>query len=243
MYSSYMSMYLQKYEKHIMRILLVEDEERIASAVKKVLELEGYAVDWVADGLKAEQRILMYRNEYDVVILDLMLPGKQGKDICKTVRGDGVSMPILVLTAKDMVDDKVFLLDSGADDYLVKPFAFEELLARLKALLRRPRESLPVELTVGTIVLDTKTRTATSQGKTMKLTAKEYALLEYFMRHPDEVVDRETILDHLWGFDFDSFSNVVDVHLKNLRKKIDRYRGKEVLETVRGMGYRLNSVY
>ncbi len=226
-----------------MRVLLVEDEERIASAVKKVLELEGYAVDWIADGLKAEQRILMYRNEYDVVILDLMLPGRQGKDVCKAVRGDGVSIPILVLTAKDMVDDKVFLLDSGADDYLVKPFAFEELLARLKALLRRPRESLPVELVVGAMTLDTRTKTASSNGKPMRLTAKEYALLEYFMRHPDEVVDRETILDHLWGFDFDSFSNVVDVHLKNLRKKLDPRHGKDILETVRGMGYRLNSSY
>lgn len=223
-----------------MRILLVEDEAKIASAVKKVLETEGYAVDWLDDGTKAHQRILMYRNEYDLVILDLMLPGMSGLDICSSVRNDDVHTPILILTAKDMVNDKVTLLESGADDYLVKPFAFEELLARMKALMRRPQQSLPVELAVGPLRLDAKAGTACMNNKPLRLTTKEYTLLEHFMRHPNEVVSRETIIDHLWGFEFDSFSNVVDVHIKNLRRKIDAKKGKDILETVRGMGYRLN---
>lgn len=224
-----------------MRLLLVEDEAQIAKALVTSLTHEGYAVDWIEEGTKALQRLLMYRNEYDVVILDLMLPGMSGFDICTKARADGVETPILILTAKDMVHDKVSLLETGADDYLVKPFAFEELVARLKALLRRPKEVVSVELTVGPLRLDTKSARAYAHNKQLQLTTKEYTLLEYFMRHPDEVVHRDTIMDHLWSFDFDSFSNVVDVHVKNLRKKIDPVHGKDLLETVRGMGYRLNS--
>ena len=224
-----------------MRILIVEDEAAIAQAVKKMLEHEGFAVDWLSDGNEARQRISLYRKEYDLVILDLMLPGISGYDICRSVREDGVNMPILILTARDLVHDKVSLLDTGADDYLVKPFSFEELFARIKALLRRPKEVLPVALSVGTLMLDTKTRKVSFGKKVLDLTTKEYALLEYLMRHPDEVVDRERIMDHLWGFEFDSFSNVVDVHIKNLRKKLDPKKGRAILETVRGVGYRLNS--
>lgn len=226
---------------YVMRILIVEDEAAIAQAVKKMLEHEGFAVDWIADGNEARQRISLYRKEYDLVLLDLMLPGISGYDICRSVREDGVEMPILILTARDLVHDKVSLLDTGADDYLVKPFSFEELFARIKALLRRPKEVLPVALSVGTITLDTKTRKVSFRKKILELTTKEYALLEYLMRHPDEVIDRERIMDHLWGFEFDSFSNVVDVHIKNLRKKLDPRKGKNILETVRGVGYRLNS--
>ncbi len=224
-----------------MRILIVEDEAAIAQAVKKMLEHEGFAVDWIADGNEARQRISLYRKEYDLVILDLMLPGVSGHDICQSVRNDGVDMPILILTARDLVQDKVSLLNSGADDYLAKPFSFEELFARIKALLRRPKETLPVVLSVGTLSLDTKTRNVSFRKKMLELTTKEYALLEYLMRHPDEVIDRERIMDHLWGFEFDSFSNVVDVHIKNLRKKLDPKKGREILETVRGVGYRLNT--
>lgn len=224
-----------------MRILIVEDESSIAQAIKKMLEHEGFAVDWLSDGNEARLRISMYRKEYDLVILDLMLPGITGYDICKSVRNDGVDVPILILTARDLIDDKVSLLESGADDYLVKPFSFEELFARIKALLRRPKATLSLALTVGDLFLDTKTHKAYFAKKALVLTTKEFALLEYLMRHPDEVVDRERIMDHLWGFDFDSFSNVVDVHIKNLRKKIDARKGKHILETVRGVGYRLNS--
>lgn len=224
-----------------MRILIVEDEAAIAQAIKKMLEHEGFAVDWLSDGTEARQRISLYRKEYDLVILDLMLPGSTGYEICKSVREDGVEMPILVLTARDLVHDKVSLLETGADDYLVKPFSFEELFARIKALLRRPKEALPIALEVGTLTLDTKTRKVSFKKKMLELTTKEYALLEYLMRHPDEVIDRERIMDHLWGFEFDSFSNVVDVHIKNLRKKLDPRKGKNILETVRGVGYRLNS--
>jgi DNA-binding response OmpR family regulator len=225
-----------------MRILIVEDEQQIADAIKKFLEKEGYAVDHLADGFQAQQRILLHRNEYDLIILDLMLPGMPGLEICDHVRSEGISIPILILTARDFLNDKVTLLDSGADDYMVKPFSMRELLSRVKALLRRPKQSLPPVLTYGPIQLDTKSRRAYLGKKRLSLTAKEYALLEYFLRHPDEVLDRERILDHLWGFDFDSFSNIVDVHIKNLRKKLDGRRKQNIIETVHGMGYRLRKL-
>lgn len=221
-----------------MRILLVEDEEKLAKSIQKGLEIEGYAVDYITEGEKAERRIELYREEYDLIILDLMLPDKSGFEICKNARDDGVLTPVLVLTARDAVEDKVKALDAGADDYLVKPFSFEELSARIRALLRRPEESLPVVLRVGDISLDTKKQQVHVNDEEVKLTLKEFALLEYFMRHPGEVLSREDILDHLWGFDFEGFSNVVDVHIKNLRKKIEYGEG-DYLETVQGVGYRL----
>ncbi len=222
-----------------MRILIVEDEEKLALSLKKGLEKEGFAVDYIMDGDAGERRIVISHKDYDLVILDLMLPGKDGFQICRSVREQQINVPILVLTARDATDDKVAALDAGADDYLVKPFSFEELMARVRALLRRPEQALPNELTVRDLKLDTTTRKVTRKGKEISLTLKEFNLLEYLMRNVDQVLTREQILDHLWDFAFDSFSNVVDVHIKNLRKKIDGTHHEKLLETIRGVGYRI----
>ena len=224
-----------------MKLLLVEDEPQIANLVKAGLEREGYAVDWVADGIAGEKRIELYHGEYDLVILDLMLPGKNGIDICKHVRTKGVTIPILVLTAKSYVDDKVSALDSGADDYLTKPFDFKELLSRIRTLLRRPKEQMAMELRCDDIILNPGSRKVSLNGKEIKLTLKEFGILEYLMRHPSKVVTRDDILFSVWDFHFDSFSNVVDVHINHLRKKINRGRKKNFLETIRGVGYRINA--
>ncbi len=224
-----------------MRILIVEDETKLAEALKRGLELKGFAVDWLADSEKARTRILLYRNEYDLILLDLMLPGIDGATICKDARAEGVTTPIIILTARDETDNKIELLNLGADDYIAKPFSFEELVARMTAVLRRPAETLPTTLTVRDIVLDPGRRVVEKDGEAIALTLKEYSLLEFFMRHPDEALSRETIMDHVWSFDFPGFSNVLDVHMKNLRKKLDTYETADPLfETVRGVGYRLN---
>lgn len=222
-----------------MRILIVEDEEKLAQALKKGLEREGYSVDTIADGIAAARRITLNHKDYDVIILDLMLPGKDGFEICREVREQAITTPILILTARDAIEDKVAVLNSGADDYLVKPFLFEEVVARIRALLRRPKEALPNELLVHDLTLDTVTRKVTRKGKEINLTLKEFNLLEYLMRHPGQVLSREKILDHIWDFGFDSFSNIVDVHTKNLRKKIDEPYHEKLLETIRGVGYRI----
>lgn len=224
-----------------MRILIVEDEEKLAKALKRGLEKEGYAVDYILDGATGQRRIELYRKEYDLIILDLMLPQKDGFEICKNVRAQNITVPILVLTARGVIEDKVRALNSGADDYLVKPFSFEELAARIRALLRRPTQSIPPELTARDLVVNVSTRKAHRNGVEIPLTLKEFELLEYFMRHPNQVLNREQIMDHLWGFDFDSFSNVIDVHIKNLRKKIsgENNYNEEILETIRGVGYRI----
>lgn len=232
-----------------MRILIVEDEEQLARALKKGLEKNGYAADYVLDGEIALRRIEMYSKEYDLVILDLLLPKKNGFEVCETARARGITTPILVLTARDMTEDKIAALDKGADDYLQKPFSFEELLARVRALLRRPKAALPLKLRSGELELDEAARKVRKNGREINLTVKEFMLLEYLMRHPNQVLNRGQIADHLYGFDFDSFSNVVDVHLKNLRKKIygenfgQNLAGPNpgVLETVRGVGYRLKA--
>lgn len=223
-----------------MKILLIEDEQKLADAIKRGLESKGYSVDIVSDGKKALMRISLHRNEYDVVILDLMLPSMDGQEICAKIRERDITVPILILTARAEVDTKVQLLLSGADDYLVKPFSFAELSARIQALLRRPTEALPETLTVGDIQLNPGMRQATREGKPMTLTLKEFSLLEYFMRHPNQVVNREDLLNHLWDFNYVGFSNVVDVHIKNLRRKLGE-AGNGVLETVRGVGYRLRA--
>lgn len=224
-----------------MRILVVEDEEKLAQGLKKGLEKQGYAVDLVGDGETAQRRIEMSHTDYDLVILDLMLPKKDGMEVCKEIRAKGINVPILVLTARDALDYKVSALDLGADDYLVKPFSFEELVARVRALLRRPEQSLPTELKVKDLYLNTATRKVSRNGREVPLTLKEFSLLEYLMRHPNQVLSREQIWDHLWDFAADSFSNVVDVHIKNLRKKIDDGTHQKLLETIRGVGYRLKS--
>lgn len=221
-----------------MKVLLVEDEQKLADALSRGLAHEGYTVDIVADGKKALTRISLHRADYDIVILDLMLPSMDGLEICRQVREMNITIPILVLTARAETDTKVQLLLSGADDYLVKPFSFAELVARLKALLRRPTESLPETLKIADIELNPAERRVRRDGKEIPLTLKEFGLLEYFMRHPGVVVNREDLLNHLWDFNYAGFSNVVDVHVKNLRRKLGSDRG-DLLETVRGVGYRL----
>ena len=220
-----------------MRILVVEDAEKLARSLRRGLEAEGYAVDLVFDGLTARRRIIAREEAYDLVVLDVMLPGVDGFTICREVRARGATMPILLLTAKDTTGDKVTGLDSGADDYLVKPFAFEELLARIRTLLRRPANALPTELVVGDVVLDPASRTARRGDEQIDLTTREFSLLELLLRHAGRVLSRDTILDHVWDESFDSFSNVVDVHVGNLRRKIDRPGEPSLIETVRGVGY------
>ncbi len=221
-----------------MRILIVEDEEILAQSLKKGLEKEGYAVDYVTDGETAQRRIELYHNEYDLIVLDLMLPKKDGMAICRDIREQGIKKPILVLTARHETSDKINALDCGADDYLVKPFSLEELLARIRALMRRPNETLPAELKIQDLTMNLATRKVYRNNKEISLTVKEFALLEYLMRHPNQVLNRNQILDHIWGFDFDSFSNVVDVHMKNLRKKVEN-RHSKLIETIRGVGYKI----
>ena len=225
-----------------MRILVVEDDEALAKALKKGLKKEGYAVDCLADGDVAQRRISLCRDDYDIFIFDIMLPKGDGFSLCRFAREKKIETPILMLTGKDEIIDKVTAFSSGADDYLIKPFSFEELAARLKALLRRPKQVVPVELCVRGLSLNAVTREVTYNGKLIKdLTVKEFALLEHLMLHTNQVLSRNQILDHLWGFDFDSFSNVLDVHIKNLRKKINDNGNKKLLETVRGVGYRIRS--
>lgn len=223
-----------------MHILIVEDEEKLAKALKKGLELKGYAVDWLPDPEKAKNRILLYRSEYDLIILDLMLPGLGGAEITESVRKEGVTTPIIILTARNETEHKVDLLNKGADDYIVKPFSFEELLSRINAVLRRPKQQKPVVLRVGPLEMDMATRTVKKEGEEIPLTLKEFSLLECFMRQPNEVLSREKLFDHVWDFNSLSWSNVLDVHMKNLRKKLGANKdGEQLFETVRGVGYRL----
>jgi two-component system, OmpR family, response regulator len=224
-----------------MRILVVEDEPKLAAVVQKGLEAKGYAVDTIGDGAEALTRILVHGADYDLVILDLMLPSKSGAEICKEARTQGSTVPILILTARAETEHKVELLLAGADDYMVKPFSFDELLARIQAILRRPNESLPAVLAVGDIELDPVAHTVKQDGKEVPVTLKEFRLLEYFLRHPGQVINREDFLTHLWDFNYEAFSNVVDVHIKNLRQKLDRKDAPSVFETVRGIGYRLRA--
>jgi DNA-binding response OmpR family regulator len=222
-----------------MRILIIEDNQKLATSLKKGLEMEGYAVDHLPDGEKGQRRIETHFENYDLVILDLMLPKYDGISICKNWRKQNIFVPVIMLTAKDTTEDKVLGLNSGADDYLVKPFSFSELLARIKALLRRPQKSLSMQLKIRDLTLDLDTKKVFRKNKEIKITLKEFAILEYLMRYPDRVLSREQIIDHVWDFAFDSFSNLVDVHIKNLRKKIDDGYNEKILETVHGMGYRI----
>jgi two-component system OmpR family response regulator len=224
-----------------MRILVVEDEPKLAAVIARGLGTKGYAVDTIDDGEKALTRISIHFKDYDLIVLDLMLPSMDGLAICKAARSQGIVTPILVLTARAETETKVELLLAGADDYLVKPFSFDELLARIHALLRRPAETLPEILTYGDIELNPIDHTATRGGEPLSLTLKEFGLLEYFLRHPGEVVNREDLLAHLWDFNYESFSNVIDVHVKNLRRKLGEANGDSALETVRGIGYRLRA--
>ncbi len=221
-----------------MRILIVEDEKKLADALVTGLTKKGYAVDAIHDGMTAHKRISLNHVDYDLVILDLMLPGMDGLALTKSMRESSITTPILILTARDETNTKVDLLTAGADDYLVKPFSFDELNARIQALLRRPNESIPTVLTFHDVVLNPANHIVTKDGKQINLTLKEFMLLEYFMRHPNVVINREELLTHLWDFNYSSFSNVVDVHVKNLRKKLSITGDKNLLETIRGVGYR-----
>ena len=222
-----------------MRVLVVEDERKIADFIRRGLTEHGYAVDVAYDGEEALDWPSV--TDFDAIILDVMLPIRDGMEVCRTLRGQGVQTPILMLTARDAVEDRVEGLDSGADDYLVKPFAFAELLARLRALSRRQPAVLGSRLEVGDLVLDTSTREVSRAGSQLDLTAKEHAILEYMMRHPDQVLTRTMLAEHVWNYDFDSASNVIDVHIRNLRRKIDDGFQTELLQTVRGVGYRLSA--
>ena len=223
-----------------MRILIVEDQENLAKLIKSGLDAEGFATDYVLDGEAAQTRINTHHLDYDLIILDLMLPKKDGIEICRETRGNKITTPILILTAKDAEEDIIGGLNAGADDYLVKPFSFEVLLARIHAILRRPQNNLPTELKIKDITLNPVSKRVIRNGQEIRLTLKEFSLLEHLMRHPNQVVNREQIISRLWDFAFDSFSNVVDVHITNLRKKINDQGGK-LIETVHGMGYRMNA--
>lgn len=222
-----------------MKLLIIEDQKKLALLLKKALKQNGFLIDCVGDGEAGQKRIELYHKEYDLIILDLMLPKKSGFEVCRDIRSMGIATPILVLTAKDDVSDKISLLNCGADDYLVKPFSYKELLARIQAILRRPKQSFVKELIAGDLVLDPQTRKVYYQGKELELTLKEFSILEYLMRHPNQVINREQLLLNNWDFDVDSFNNIVDVYINRLRNKIDESRQKDVIETVRGIGYRL----
>ena len=222
-----------------MRVLVVEDEERIAEFVRNGLTEHGYAVDVARDGGEALDWADIAG--FDVIVLDVMLPVRDGVDVCKTLRARGLRTPILMLTARDAVEDRVRGLDSGADDYLVKPFAFAELVARLRALARREPQLLSPVLRLGDLVLDSATREVARGGRPLDLTTKEYALLEYLMRNPNQVLTRTMIAEHVWNYDFDNATNVIDVHIRNLRRKLDDPFPAKLIQTVRGAGYRISS--
>jgi DNA-binding response OmpR family regulator len=210
----------------------------MAALIRQGLEEEAYAVDVVGNGAEVLDWVETAR--YDLILLDIMLPGMDGLDVCRLLREKGYAMPILMLTARDTLPDKVLGLDSGADDYLVKPFAIEELTARLRALARRDGPSKTTELRVGDLVLDTATKRA-RRGDVLleELTAKEYALLETLMRHPNQVLTRDQIIDHVWNMEFESGSKLIEVYIHSLRKKIDEGHAEKLIRTVRGLGYRM----
>ena len=218
-----------------MRLLVVEDERKLARFLKSGLEEEHYAVDMAHDG--EEGWYLSQVNEYDLMVLDIMLPKIDGLALCRKIRSAQQLTPIILLTARDAVDDRVNGLDQGADDYLVKPFVFAELLARIRALLRRQRDSIAVQLQVADLVLDPARHRVSRTGVSIELTAKEYALLEYLMRHSGQVVTRTQITEHVWDQQFDTDTNVIEVYISYLRQKIDQPYASKLLHTVRGMGY------
>jgi two-component system, OmpR family, response regulator len=222
-----------------MRVLVIEDHERMAELIRRGLQEEAYAVDVAAraeDGLR-----LAASNDYDVMVLDLVLPDLDGFETLRRMRARGQWTPVLVLTARDAVDDRVKGLDAGADDYLTKPFAFPELLARLRALVRREATPRPPVLTAGDISLDPAHHAVEREGQPVELTPKEFALMECFMRNPGRLLSRAYLIEHAWDMSYDGDSNVVDVYVRYLREKVDRPFGRRSIETVRGLGYRLRT--
>lgn len=222
-----------------MKLLLVEDQAALAALIRRGLQDEGYVVDVIGDGDEALNQLLMSYEDYNLAIIDRMLPGTDGLSICRELRQEKINLPVIILTALGSHKERISGLDSGADDYIVKPFVFNELLARIRAILRRPSSLKTNVLRVAALKLDTDQRKVWLKGREVNLTAKEFALLELFMLHPGQVFDREQLTNRLWDFNFDSFSNVVDVHIKNLRKKLDYGKSQQTIETVRGVGYRL----
>jgi two-component system, OmpR family, response regulator len=219
-----------------MRVLVVEDEIKLGRAIKRGLEQEGYAVDLVHNA--DDGQAYAETEEYDVVVLDRMLPDKRdGLDICRALRASGNKTPVLMLTARDAIADRVEGLDHGADDYLIKPFAFDELVARLQALLRRPTGVVATELHFNDITVVPSTKTVLKQNNTVQLSKKEYALLEYLAHHPDQVMSKDQLIAHVWDFDADILPNTVEVFVRSIRKKL----GPEIIETVRGFGYKLKA--
>lgn len=220
-----------------MRILIVEDNQKLANYAKRALEQKSYSVDCAYDGESGEEKAIL--NEYDLIILDIMLPKKDGVDVCKELRSQNINTPIIMLTAKGELDDKIEGLDSGADDYLIKPFALQELFARMRALLRRPEQRVDEILTAQDISLD-NARYVVQKGEiNLQLTLKEYTLLEYLLRNKNRTLTREQILDHCWDHAFDSFSNIVDVYIKQLRKKLND-KNERYIKTIRGIGYQFH---
>ncbi len=218
-----------------MRILVAEDEPKLARALRRGLEHEGYSVDIATNGPDALFEATEW--EYDGIVLDVMLPGLDGFEVCERLRAGQRWAPVLLLTARDAVEDRVRGLDSGADDYLVKPFAFDELLARLRALLRRKPTGRSPVLEIDDVVLDPAAHTVTRANQPVALSAREFALLEYLMRHPGEVVSRAQLLDHVWDSHFDGGSNIVNVYIGYLRRKLDHPPSRPLIQTVRGVGY------
>ncbi len=221
----------------IVRVLLVEDNRRLSTSLKMSLEDDGYAVDTAYDGVEGQE--LAEMTQYDLIILDIMLPRRDGLEVCRELRRQRNRSPILMLTARDTVDDRVKGLDSGADDYLVKPFAMEELRARLRALLRREAPDKTGLLVISDLVMNPATHEVTRGDLPIDLTAKEFALLEYLMRNPNRLITREMAEDHVWSYDYEGASNVVDVYIRRLRRKVDEPFEEKLIETVRGVGYKL----
>lgn len=220
-----------------MRILVIEDDQKLSDIIKRGLSEIGYAVDTAYDGEEGEEMAKVV--PYDLIILDIILPQKDGIEVCLKLRKNQIKSRIIMLTCKDSVSDRVKGLDSGADDYLVKPFAFDELLARIRALFRREISDGSHIIRAGKLSMDTLTREVKRANKSMILTPKEYALLEYFMRNPNIVITRRMLEDHVWDFSLESESNLVDVYIRRLRQKIDEEEEDSLIETVRGVGYRL----
>ena len=221
-----------------MRLLLVEDNKRLSDSLRRTLEDDGYVIDVAFDGLDGEEMGLM--DVYDVIILDIMLPGKDGTQVCRALRNKRIRTPVLMLTARDALEDRVLGLDSGADDYLVKPFEVDELRARLRALLRRESSVKTGILQVADLQLDPATHSARRGDQPIDLTAKEFSLLEYLMRHPNHLITREMAENHLWSYEKIVASNVVDVYIRRLRRKIDDGHDLKLIETIRGAGYRIH---
>ncbi len=222
-----------------MRILIIEDEHKIANSIKKGLEHENYAVDVVYSG--SEGLDFAQSEEYDVIILDRLLPGMDGIEICKEIRKFGIHTPVLLLTAKGQVEDRVEGLNSGADDYMIKPFAFSELFARVRALTRRPKNTMGAILKIDDLTLNTITFEVNRQNKQIKLSSKEFSLLEYLLRHQNKILTKEQIMNHVWSYDSDVLPNSVEVYIKHLRNKIDMpFPSSPLIHTVRGFGYKIS---